>query len=790
MRNDDADAERDPADTVVCERWTHAVAAVREHLIQLEAARSEAERQRQVRDEVYASKVALCERLAALVAEDGNEVERTTVEVAAIRAAWDATAEAPAEDDAGSAERSSAVIRRFQELLAATERQAVTRATTVERVAKLGALATALEQLSEAKDLGELKGGWQSAHREWTTLSGESTPSELSELRPRVEAAEARRAERLQIVREERTRRERANLAKQEGRCEEIEQALADEGLELKTAEHWMRLTRSLLGNLGRLPSSEDRERITARLRAAQTGLTGRVRELRGLAEWKQWANVGIQAALCQRLETAAAHPDSEAGDAAVAKEVRQIMDEWRQAADVPRGEGDEIWKRFKTAHDAVRPRLEAHQAKQDLLQQEHLQKKIALCDEVEQLADSTDWMKTAERITELQQQWKKIGSAGRKHEREVWNRFRAASGRFFKRRRDDLVERKQVWAKNAALKEELCAKAEALSEEQDFDKAKGVVRQLQIEWKQIGPVRRSRSEALWQRFRTGCDDVYRRAQAVVDASFVEQITARAAACERLEALVPQVTPAESTEAEGIGESGGSDTPARVASSGEAAASVETSESVQTTDSVESFIPSEPGSDTTPVAEPTAPVDLAETVKTAREEWRQLPPVPRPQERSLTARFETAIIRVVECFPEAFAGTDLDPARNVAILERLCERVESFVKDEAGVATDDRTPAEILAMQLKEALASNTMGAGVDPEAKRLEMIEKVKQLQAERRALGRVPGETGQQLSDRFRAACDRFFARNPVPPTRAARPRGDGSQRRRRSGRAPVSH
>jgi hypothetical protein len=38
------------------------------------------------------------------------------------------------------------------------------------------------------------------------------------------------------------------------------------------------------------------------------------------------------------------------------------------------------------------------------------------------------------------------------------------------------------------------------------------------------------------------------------------------------------------------------------------------------------------------------------------------------------------------------------------------------------------------------------------------------------------VPGETGQQLSDRFRTACDRFFQQHPPSADRAPRPRHGG--------------
>ena len=739
------------ADATVAERWRAAVAAGVDHLARLDAARGAADRRRQIRSDALAARVALCDRLTAMAADETRDADALVAEIGVVRAEWAALPEVPpVGDDSAGDERtavgdpaggdaSTQVERRFADLVAAVERQAGRRRTAADRVARLAALAEKLEAVSATQELEELTTGWKAPHDEWTALAADSSSGELAELSPRVAAAEQKRGDRLFAAREARRRREQANLVKQKARCGEIERALADDGLELKDAEHFLRLTRSLLGNLGRLPNRQDREALTNRLRAAQTGLTGRVRELRALVEWKRWANVGVQAALCQRLEALAARGEKD--DEKFAREFREIMNEWRQASDVVRDEGNDVWQRFKAAHDALHPRFEIWRTAQDAVRRENLAKKVALCEEAERLAESTEWIKVAQRMTELQEQWKQVGSATRKEEREVWNRFRAACGHFFRRRRQDLAERKEVWAKNAQLKEQLCGKAEALADESDLEAAKAAVRQLQAEWKTVGPVRRSRSETLWQRFRAACDQVYARSREAVDAPYVELIRARAALCDRLEALAT----------DGGGEEGAAAGP-----------------------------PADGGGEEGAAAGP--PADLAAAVEAVRAEWRTMEPIPRPQERSLSARFDAALGRVVDRFPGAFAGTDLDPLRHVPALERLCERVESMVRAETSApSADERSPSEILASRLREALASNTMGARADADARRREDAETVRRLQAERRALGVIPGETGHQLSDRFRAACDRYFQLNPAPPPPpgTSKPRGGGSRR-----------
>jgi hypothetical protein len=725
--SDSLGAEEAP---VVTERWEVAVAALGELLARLDLARSEADRARERQLSDLAARTALCERLSGLVSTPSTEThagepdaeqssaDRLVTSLATVRAAWAALASPPMDQDAPSPALSQ-LQGRFDLLVAQADQMVQQRRTAGDRLARLTELTAALEEISGVAGADDLERRWTAPHAEWRELVGgvvgASAPAAVNALVTRVKEAAATRTERLEAQRAERLRREDANLAKQQRRCEELEKVLVDDGLELQAAERALRTTKSLLGNLGPMPR-KGRDALTARLRQLQTGFTGRAHELRGLVEWKQWANLSVQAVLCHRLEALLAVEDA----AAVAKEYREVMLAWRQASEVQPGEGDELWKRFKRAHDAIRPRVDAQVAAQNAAQRASLAQKHALCEEAERLAGSTDWVATAKRMTELQAEWKQVGPATRKQEREAWNRFRAACGEFFKRRRENLAERKQVWSKNGAVKESLCQQAEALSDQIDLAAAKDTVRRLQVEWKAVGPVRRARSETLWTRFRAACDLVFNRSQQASVAEVQEKLTSRAAVCERLESLMAPVD-----------------------------------------------ADSKPDSDASPEG-------LASQVAAIRTDWRQLAPVPRPQNRELDARFNAALASVVEAAPTAFAGTDLDPGRNQRALERMCERVEALLESEADAsAADGRSPAEVLAAQWREALATNTMGARVDPAVQRHADRDEVKRLQAERSRLGVVLGEVGQQLSDRFLVACDRFFQKHPPSTERAIRPR-----------------
>ena len=292
---------------------------------------------------------------------------------------------------------------------------------------------------------------------------------------------------------------------------------------------------------------------------------------------------------------------------------------------------------------------------------------------------------------------------------RIVWQRFRTACDRFFTRRNEDLAERKEVWSANQAKKEALCARAEELAESRDWDKAASELRRLQTEWKVVGPVRRSKSEVLWQRFRTAADRFFERYKRRDEIEIESRHADREALAVELEALIP----AEGSEAP-------------------------------------------------------APSDLLERVRSLRSRWNQSTTAVRQGADPLASRFVNAMERLLTSSSDAFKGTELDVEASRQRMQKLVTRVESFVSE----ADAKPASSQDLAAMLREALASNTIGGRAGEESKWRGMADEVRQAQQSFTRLVPVPGEVGLQLADRFHKACSRFFDlyRRKVPPVQTA--------------------
>jgi Domain of Unknown Function (DUF349) len=669
-------------DEDLADRFEAACTAVRERIDRRRGEEAAAAR----RHAATAARIALCERIDAI---DGPQARE---ELDAARAEWEAL---PPMEGAGDAD---AVVReRFEEACRVCLERHETWEARQTQVQHVRALADEFEQAIEAPDTAEVTRRWTALRQEWipvreSALAGAELVERMARLEARVEERDAQ-------LRAAREQEERENLQKAQQHCEQLEQAAQAPTLTLKQAERRLRDAKTSAGTLGRFPTRHDRDEIAHRLRAIQATLFQRVQELREIDSWQRWANASVQEELCAKMEALAGHENLEEA----ARELRNLQERWKKVSAAPREKAQELWGRFRAAQEALRARLNVYFAEQAAQRAENLKQKEGLCEQAEALADSTDWIRTADALKQLQARWKEIGAVPRGNEKAVWERFRTACDRFFTRRHADLAQRKEMWSGNLARKEALCAQVEALADAHgDWEQTLSEIKRLQAEWKTVGPVRKNKSDAIWQRFRAACDRCFQERAERGRQDLQERLATRESMCAALEALAP-------------------------AAEGEPAA---------------------------------APDDLVEQVRGLRQRWQQAGTggLPREQATALAQRFTQAFHAVVQAWPDRFNGTDLDLQANRRRMEELCVKVERLVSS-SGPRDAIAAPATRLAEMLREALAANTIGGRVDDDARWRAAAEEIKRAQAAWLRIGPVPDEAQRALAGRFQRACRRFF-------------------------------
>ena len=198
---------------------------------------------------------------------------------------------------------------------------------------------------------------------------------------------------------------------------------------------------------------------------------------------------------------------------------LQKLHEQWREVGPVANEYKDTLWERFREASGRIN---KAHQDYFEGLKDEqkaNLDLKSELCAKTEQLADATyasrkEWNKASDELLEIQKVWKTIGFAPKKDNAKVYERFRKACDRFFEQKRNFYADAKNEMEHNLQFKIQLCEAVEALKESEDWRKTTDDIIALQRQWKEIGPVARRHSDAVWKRFRAACDYFFNRKSA------------------------------------------------------------------------------------------------------------------------------------------------------------------------------------------------------------------------------------------------------------------------------------
>ena len=261
--------------------------------------------------------------------------------------------------------------------------------------------------------------------------------------------------------------------------------------------------------------------------------------------------NLSIKIQLCEAAEKLASEEDV----ISAFHQLQKLHQEFRETGPVAKEQREEIWNRFKTASTAVNRRHQQHFEEIKEKEQRNLDEKTVICEivegmEYEKMATFQDWHDKTEEILALQAKWKTIGFAPQKLNTKIFERFRKACDDFFKRKAEHFKSIKGSMNENLEKKKQMCERAEALKDSQDWKNTADILTKLQKEWKEIGPVAKKYSDPIWKRFVSACDYFFEqksKAEAVNRSAEQENLEKKKAIIEQLNTIDKEETPSENS---------------------------------------------------------------------------------------------------------------------------------------------------------------------------------------------------------------------------------------------------
>ncbi len=235
---------------------------------------------------------------------------------------------------------------------------------------------------------------------------------------------------------------------------------------------------------------------------------------------------------------------------------VKQIQEFWRTIGHVPREDHESTNAAFRDVLDRFYEMRSSYYEVQDAQKGENAEKKTAILEKLKSFHGFTgsrpkDWNDVTKEILDLQEQWKTIGPGPAEQNKELWKEYRSECDQFFARKQEFFKTFDDERAENLVKKTAICEKAEAVMNNEDYKETAEILKHLQEEWKNTGPIHERYSNKLWKRFRTACDAFFDRKTAAMSASkseFEENLKIKLDLISQVESVIGSDNPADHAE--------------------------------------------------------------------------------------------------------------------------------------------------------------------------------------------------------------------------------------------------
>ena len=161
--------------------------------------------------------------------------------------------------------------------------------------------------------------------------------------------------------------------------------------------------------------------------------------------------------------------------------------------------------------------------------------------DKMEAIATDTETVgQKYNEFQELQKQFKEIGNVDQQEVAGLWKRYTQLTEQFYDALKINKELRDYDFRKNLEAKEQLCADAEKLAEEEDVVEAFRKLQEMHEQWRLIGPVAPNVREEIWTRFKAASTVINKRHQEHFEALKAQEQANEAgktAICDKIDAI-------------------------------------------------------------------------------------------------------------------------------------------------------------------------------------------------------------------------------------------------------------
>lgn len=194
----------------------------------------------------------------------------------------------------------------------------------------------------------------------------------------------------------------------------------------------------------------------------------------------------------------------------------KELQQQWNDIKEVPADKATNLWKTYQQAVEAFYDTLKLSNELRAYDFKKNLERKTALCEAAEALAEETDIIVAFRKLQQLHQDFRETGPVASDLREQIWTRFKDASTVINKRHQEFFEARKQKEEENLTKKTAICETIEGFDLEglktfAEWNAISEKITTLQAEWKTIGYAPQKMNTKIFERFRTACDNFFTR---------------------------------------------------------------------------------------------------------------------------------------------------------------------------------------------------------------------------------------------------------------------------------------
>ena len=200
-----------------------------------------------------------------------------------------------------------------------------------------------------------------------------------------------------------------------------------------------------------------------------------------------------------------------------------------------------EIESAFKEIYNAYKKERSEYNRKLEKEAEENLALKEAVIADLKELLEKQeDVNETFPKFREIQDRWRAVGPVPPQNYRNINETYQLYVEQFYDMVKINRELRDLDFKKNLEAKEEFCAFAEKLAENEDVVAAFKELQKLHEQWKEFGPVAKEYRDAIWERFKAATAVINKKYQAFFEGIKEQQadnLAKKTLLCEKVEEI-------------------------------------------------------------------------------------------------------------------------------------------------------------------------------------------------------------------------------------------------------------